>query len=473
MNKKNYILNNTNTRYFDYFFFKKLAGGANPAPTIEGEGTNFTLVTESNMNITQFRSKGDIYQTTYSGKNLYQAIGQTNAGLTGTLQADGKLKITGTATGSSSNITTAMATNLPAGTYTLSLTKALPFRVLMRASNNQNIWVIEPGRTSVTVTTTVTLTSIWVWFYLLVSGTTYNETVGFQLESGSTATAFEPYVGGTASPNPDYPQDINVVTGTQTVTITNGTSTQSYTITLGSLELCKIGSCQDYIYKDGDDWYVHKAIGKISSYNGETITTDYISTTGVLTNGATVYYCLTTPTDTKITDATLIADLNKILTDGYLKKGTNTISVTSAGTNLPSIIYIKAVGSGDDGNLLTEPTEFTANGVTWTWNKFDAKGSGVYNANGGKMTDVLPLKETLEVGSKCRFSIKEPLTYGLRITLTGTTSLRIALPARQTSAEGTVTGSSGSLTDFQIFNLAQRGTVIDDTIKGFKLEKVS
>jgi len=40
-----------------------------------------------------------------------------------------------------------------------------------------------------------------------------------QLELGSTATAYEPYVGGIASPNPDYPQAVNVVTGEQVVKV--------------------------------------------------------------------------------------------------------------------------------------------------------------------------------------------------------------------------------------------------------------
>lgn len=207
-------------------------------------------------------------------------------------------------------------------------------------------------------------------------------TMQFQVEKGTAPTAYEPYVGGVASPNPDYPQDIHVVTGAQTVDIhgknlftgnfsqfnsTGGTGTtyayfklpddgvytltliaknsvtgssttylgftatggsttdprvwafgssstgsagsvfsitnvvngvnlgyislynkfsanlkwftdnfdiqlekgdtrtayepyqgQSYTVRLGSLELAKIGDYQDYIYKSGDDWYVHK-----------------------------------------------------------------------------------------------------------------------------------------------------------------------------------------------------------------------
>ena len=52
-----------------------------------------------------------------------------------------------------------------------------------------------------------------------------------QIELGSTATAYEPFQG------------------------------QSYTLELGSIELCKIGTYQDYIYKSGADWKVHKEIG--------------------------------------------------------------------------------------------------------------------------------------------------------------------------------------------------------------------
>lgn len=53
-----------------------------------------------------------------------------------------------------------------------------------------------------------------------------------QLEKSSTATTYEPY------------------------------QSQSYTISLGSLELRKIGNYQDYIYKSGDDWYVHRETDK-------------------------------------------------------------------------------------------------------------------------------------------------------------------------------------------------------------------
>lgn len=54
---------------------------------------------------------------------------------------------------------------------------------------------------------------------LYKSGGNFTSATDAQLEKGSTVTDYEPYVGGTASPNPDYPQDIQVVTGENTVEI--------------------------------------------------------------------------------------------------------------------------------------------------------------------------------------------------------------------------------------------------------------
>ena len=89
---------------------------------------------------------------------------------------------------------------------------------------------------------------------------------------------------------------------------------QTQLLSLGSIELAKIGDYTDKLFKaiEGDSvydsldsttkasltsgaWYKYKAVEKIVSYNGETITTTYMSTTGGLDTGATVYYGLTTP----------------------------------------------------------------------------------------------------------------------------------------------------------------------------------
>ena len=73
-----------------------------------------------------------------------------------------------------------------------------------------------------------------------------------QIEKGSTATTYEPYQG------------------------------QEFPIDLGSLELAKIGTYQDRIYKDGEKWYVEKQVGKVV-LNG---TQTYMS----YSNGAFTYY---------------------------------------------------------------------------------------------------------------------------------------------------------------------------------------
>lgn len=65
------------------------------------------------------------------------------------------------------------------------------------------------------------------------------------------------------TPSPDAPVAVQVATGEQTVTLSDGVASEDYTVNLGSLELCKIGTYQDYIYKSGDDWYVHKETRKV------------------------------------------------------------------------------------------------------------------------------------------------------------------------------------------------------------------
>lgn len=210
------------------------------------------------------------------------------------------------------------------------------------------------------------------------SSATYND---IQLEIG-TATAYEPY------------------------------QSQSYTIDLGSTELCKIGDYQDYIYKSGNDWYVHKETGKIDLTNtsgwwasgthtiknsltnlgisnihatGQTTKTEalcnyftaYPSNTlyqGTNTvgfgisdgfyfsnndwslgdfnafksnNQILVYYELDTPTNTKITGATLVTQLNA-LAEAQAYNG-KTVYQTSSAT-MPAILSVEllqSVGGGE------------------------------------------------------------------------------------------------------------------------------
>lgn len=66
-------------------------------------------------------------------------------------------------------------------------------------------------------------------------------------------------------PNPDYPQEINVVTGDVNVSITNGVDTNVYTVPLGNNELAGIGDYKDELLVDktGHVW-LNKKTRKIS-----------------------------------------------------------------------------------------------------------------------------------------------------------------------------------------------------------------
>jgi hypothetical protein len=127
---------------------------------------------------------------------------------------------------------------------------------------------------------------------------------------------------------------------TMTVQIEKGSQATSYAAYFEPIELCKIGDYQDHIYRSGDKWYARKEIGKILSYAGETISTDYASTTGSLTTGATIYYVLAAPTDTEITNEALVAQLDNVAS-APLYTGVN--NITTITPNEQGTLEIKYV----------------------------------------------------------------------------------------------------------------------------------
>lgn len=166
---------------------------------------------------------------------------------------------------------------------------------------------------------------------------------------------------------------------------------KDYEIDLGDIELCKIGDYQDYIYKENNKWYKHSEIGKldmstITSWSKNTDSSFYrvgfanayrykkdkllsnifIYSTTVWENGkfgisssgnlwistndnsiqivdnlpnwlsnknAIMYGALETPTNTEITDTTLINQLEAIETE----TGTNIFEVSNENNVLPSL----------------------------------------------------------------------------------------------------------------------------------------
>ena len=193
----------------------------------------------------------------------------------------------------------------------------------------------------------------------------------------------------------------------------NGGTATSYAAYFTPIELCKLGAAQDKIYKDGDDWKVHKETTKATlassmswntgSFSAQkrifTATTNIftspvvapadndtlanilcthykVGTTNQLVNGTDgcsiggtgylslrdgsqtsaanftasldtdkpdVYAELVTPTDTTITDAGMIAQLDAIEAALAADEG---VTITPSGTNLAVIIDKTLNGTG-------------------------------------------------------------------------------------------------------------------------------
>lgn len=235
--------------------------------------------------------EGDTEQTTYSGKNLfyidygvntqqYPSASSGNVDITTELNS---LTIEATGTTGSQYLQINMSSLDNTKTYTLSaIGKKLAvgdssIYARWRGSNDGTTWSSYTpmiNQINPTVGEEYSFSNALSGYnrYQILFYNSSKSTVeigekttyyNIQLEEGVEATAYEPYVGGVPSPNPSYPQPISVVTGTQTVTLTGGTVSEDYTIHLGTLELAKIGTYQDYIYKSNGNWYKHGAIGKI------------------------------------------------------------------------------------------------------------------------------------------------------------------------------------------------------------------
>ena len=504
--------------------------------TTNGSGSTLTLNNTIETKLDSVELLGDTTQQTYTGKNIF-CVANTKSlnGVSLTHNPDGSFSLSGETSSTKAEFSIRVPFTPMGGvpgesvTYTTSVNKEFPegLQVFISARSS-SAWVqdlIQMNKsygTSRTQTKTLASNMSLLDCIIRVEPNTAIEfsNVKVQVEKSSSPTTFEPYVGGYPAPNPDYPQDIHVVTGEQTVTVTgknlindievhnyvnssgtvssgtqylgitnyipctpnteyaisfehetndlnlyvgykdsngdfitrtgygtartfttpnNATSmffyltktgatptiggyvqleygstatpyqpyqAQSYTVNLGSIELCKIGTYQDYIYKSGDDWYLHKEVSKIvldgsgtwDTYqttfrtrildaigqDNQTVVGPVLSNnfsavsysdainanvsygvslrstvasgvafrdkdcadldafkTWLNSNNTSVYYALATPTGTKITDNTLIGQLNALAgASSYLD--TTTFIATATGTNLPVILDIDA-----------------------------------------------------------------------------------------------------------------------------------
>lgn len=441
---------------------------------------------------------GDTYQYSTNGYQLWKPFNfsKTSAGISFEYTNFGEIKINGIATAQTYSMLSTESgpyqISLNAGTYILSGASA---NVRLDIISSSGTALASTGSTEFTATFTLTeTTNVWLRARIINGTTVNNETIYPMIETGSTAHDWEPYTNG-ASPNPSYPQPIQVVTGEQevilksinyldTATFTigkylnsngeevenegwrysdyidissynfiykpNSTANSPKTIvydinktqiaslaikteteyqlsnypnahyirvssptnvvatlyitpitkqlSLGDIELAKIGNYRDYIYKNSGKWYKHSAINKITLNGTENwvanntrrglnisgyssgvypmLCTHFFSINSWTTHGTTPYSCifyrdntwnnarmsfnigdienwsnwlatnlpkayypLETPTDTEITDTSLINQLEDI----YNIQSVNGTTIVEINGNLPMIMKCRAL----------------------------------------------------------------------------------------------------------------------------------
>ena len=287
--------------------------------------TTLTLENAKESTLTNYKIYGNSVQTTYTGKNLMNTSNAIlNGGTKTTIENGFKLVPTDKTGGNttSNNYGRFIHNNnanknlyLEAGTYTISYNvKILEYSNAGESSTTtSHLIYTSDSATEVgsaipaisfnfnkgKVIYTFTLDSPkWVTYALRLNGMTI-EITNMQLEKGSSATSYEPYVGGKAAPNPDYPQEIysvgDLVTDENNINygkyeilikVTGQTSEESktYKIYLDEPLRCVNNVC-DYI-----DFKNSNVVRNIKELNVSNLTW-YVSGTNADKGETPLYYC--------------------------------------------------------------------------------------------------------------------------------------------------------------------------------------
>jgi hypothetical protein len=217
-----------------------------PANVFSGQATGTVSGTELTISdpiiIDNIELNGDTEQQTYTGKNLFdvneQVVSQNNSTYT---IIDGTITVTQTDANQNNaliGIKIPNSENLLGKTINISLNAqsyagATGGRIILWDNTTTTAYLSlnnpdDQGNMSGSVTLPNSFPGTSTFFVLYIytnkqnaGGSLGGYTVftNVQIKVGSTKTSFEPYVGGTASPNPDYPQEVQTVTGRQVVTV--------------------------------------------------------------------------------------------------------------------------------------------------------------------------------------------------------------------------------------------------------------
>ena len=216
-----------------------------------GTATTTAEIEEGQINdVIGFKSlklKGQTSQYTTTGKNLLNLTNgtYTSNGITGVVN-NGVITLNGTASENSflsipinltfqANKSYAISAN---NTQTIGGGKSTAYactRLSTAQSDDTEADVLFNVANNSIV---ITKTSETVYTYFRVrtgSGLVYNNfVIKPQIEQATSATSYEPYTGGIASPNPDFPQEVNNVSGYNVIEISNK-NINSSTLEVGNI----------------------------------------------------------------------------------------------------------------------------------------------------------------------------------------------------------------------------------------------
>lgn len=209
----------------------------NENATVSGTGTDIELEGTAELPMKKIDLLGDTTQQTYSGKNLISLkdATATKNGVTITSSSNGEVSFSGTATASTEVYLSINTLSLAAGTYTTSVNNSNTTDGWMDLSTSSYAWSFATYLNGGTKTDTIAAGTSYTYIvFRIVNGVNYSGlVVKPMIEAGSSATSFEPFVGGIASPSPSYPQPVNNVTGIQTIELSDGMgNSKDYTVEL-------------------------------------------------------------------------------------------------------------------------------------------------------------------------------------------------------------------------------------------------
>lgn len=193
------------------------------ATETDAEGTNLTINnTENGASFLDIQLKGQTSQYTTNGYQLFDINRTPSANVQYVINNGFKLT-----KGTNRTIQITLPNPIPAGTYYISadvinstLSSNNKINVSFKNANNADVVGNVTFLTNGVVTTTAEVKDL---YFFIVNTETDTATItldNIMLNSGNTKKNFEPYTDG-ASPNPSYPQNVNVVTGNTSVKISN------------------------------------------------------------------------------------------------------------------------------------------------------------------------------------------------------------------------------------------------------------